>query len=281
MTEQQPVDALGQTLSAEFLHDLRTPLNQILGYSEMLMEQAVEEGQTGFVPDLQKIHAAGQQLLVLLSSGSPALPDLVSQAGFPSAAYLAHSEPQTGATATQPGSAALQSAILVVDDSRTNRDMLSRRLERLGYRVETAEEGPQALRRMRAQEFDLVLLDIMMPEMDGFAVLQQLKADDALRHIPIIMISALDELESVARCIEMGAADYLPKPSDPTLFKARIGAILERKHACDRESRLFHALQLSNRRLEELENRCNGLTLMPLHDDHSTDYSSPAAPQHR
>jgi CheY-like chemotaxis protein len=256
MTEQQPVDALGQTLSAEFLHDLRTPLNQILGYSEMLIEQAAEEGQTGFVPDLQKIHAAGRQLLALLTQSAPPLSETLSQAADPMPAP----ELRAGTAFEQPVPAALQGAILVVDDSRTNRDMLSRRLERQGYRVETAEEGHQALQRMRAQEFDLVLLDIMMPEMDGFAVLQQLKADDALRHIPVIMISALDELESVARCIEMGAADYLPKPSDPILFKARIGAILERKHARDRERRLFHELQSSNRRLEELEKLRDDLT---------------------
>ncbi|MCW3098148.1 MAG: putative histidine kinase [Chthonomonadaceae bacterium] len=249
MTEQQPVDALGHTLSAEFLHDLRTPLNQILGYSELLIEQAVDEGQTGFVPDLQKIHAAGRQLLALLTQSMPPLPEMLSQAADPMPAP----ELRTGAAFEQPTPAAVQSAILVVDDSRTNRDMLSRRLERQGYGVATAESGSQALQQMRAQEFDLVLLDIMMPEMDGFAVLQQLKADDALRHIPVIMISALDELESVGRCIEMGAADYLPKPSDPTLFKARIGAILERKHARDRERRLCHELQLSHRRLEELE----------------------------
>ncbi|MCW3054283.1 MAG: putative histidine kinase [Chthonomonadales bacterium] len=253
MTESQPpVETLWRTLSPEFLHDLRTPLNQILGYSEMLMEQALEEKQNGFVPDLQKIHAAARELVSLLAHGVPSLSasEATVERALPMAAL---SVLQTGVMVEPPDSVAVQSAILVVDDSRTNREMLSRRLERQGHATVKAESGTEALQRMRAQEFDLVLLDIMMPEMDGFAVLQTLKADATLRHLPVIMISALDELESVARCIEMGAEDYLPKPSNPILFNARISAILERKHARDRERSLFQQLQASNRRLEELE----------------------------
>ena len=116
----------------------------------------------------------------------------------------------------------------MVDDNPANRDMLSRRLMRQGYAVATAENGREALAAVRIQAFDMVLLDIMMPEMDGYTVLQQVKADKALRHIPIIMISALDEMSSVVRCIESGAEDYLPKPFDPILLNARIGACLEK-----------------------------------------------------
>ena len=136
--------------------------------------------------------------------------------------------------------------MLVVDDIEANRDVLSRRLERQGYAVATAENGRQALERLRVDTFDLVLLDIMMPEMDGYEVLQRLKADEALRHIPVIMISALSELDSVVRCIEMGAEDYLPKPFEPTLLKARIGACLEKKRARDRETHLFEQLRARN-----------------------------------
>src|SRR5687767_1628561 len=123
--------------------------------------------------------------------------------------------------------------LLVVDDNEMNRDMLSRRLERQGHAVTMAENGRQALERIRAEPFDLVLLDIMMPELNGYEVLEQLKNDGDLRHIPVIMISAVDELDSVVRCIELGAEDYLSKPFSPVLLKARIGACLEKKQLRD------------------------------------------------
>src|SRR5580700_475091 len=129
-----------------------------------------------------------------------------------------------------------------------------------------ATNGCEAMEAVRARAFDLVLLDIMMPEMDGYAVLQHLKADEGLRHIPVIMISALDESDSVVRCIEMGAEDYLPKPFEPTLLKARIGACLEKKRAHDGEMRLFGQCQQSYIRLQELEKLRDDLTHMIIHD---------------
>lgn len=126
--------------------------------------------------------------------------------------------------------------ILVVDDNEMNRDMLSRRLERQGYRSLTAEDGVQAMELLHARgDFDLILLDIMMPRMNGYQVLEQVKQDETLRHIPIIVISAVDDLDSVIKCIEMGAEDYLFKPFNPILLKARINASLEKKHLRDRE----------------------------------------------
>jgi two-component system sensor histidine kinase/response regulator len=246
-------EALGRTLSAELLHDLRTSLNQILGYSEMLTEQALEEGQTGFVPDLQKIQAAGRQLLALLNGTVPSLAANASQAEGRDAVAampaLLQGESKTDTPAETPVLPAHQEAILVVDDSPLNRDLLARRLKQQGYRVEQAAGGRAAVDAVRAQAFDLVLLDIMMPEMDGYAVLEQFKADEELRFVPVIVISALDEQESVARCIEMGAEDYLPKPSHPTLFKARIGACLEKQRAHERERRLLDRLQQSHQRM--------------------------------
>jgi adenylate cyclase len=118
--------------------------------------------------------------------------------------------------------------ILVVDDNEMNRDMLSRRLQRQRYDVEMAENGERCLDLMRNRSFDLVLLDVMMPKMNGYEVLEQAKADDDLRHIPVIMISAVDDLDSVVRCIELGAEDYLFKPFNPVLLKARIGATLDK-----------------------------------------------------
>jgi CheY-like chemotaxis protein len=129
--------------------------------------------------------------------------------------------------------------ILVVDDNRMNRIKLSLGLEQQEHTVGLAEDGQQALDMLRAQAFDLVLLDIIMPGMDGFQVLEHLKADPALRDIPVIVISAVDEIDSVVRCIEMGAEDYLPKSFNPVLLRARLNASLQKK------------------RLRDLENACN------------------------
>lgn len=133
--------------------------------------------------------------------------------------------------------------ILVVDDTEHNRDLLARRLVRQGHTVATAENGVQALELLRAGNFDLVLLDVMMPEMNGFEMLAYLKADPVLRHIPVIMISALDDIESVVRCIELGAEDYLPKPFNPVLLRARIGACLEKKWLRDQERAYLRAVK--------------------------------------
>jgi serine phosphatase RsbU (regulator of sigma subunit) len=125
--------------------------------------------------------------------------------------------------------------LLVVDDVEMNRDLLSRRLEQQGHSVAVAENGRRALEMIRAGEFDLVLLDIMMPEMDGYQVLKEMMSDAALKHVPVIMISAVTEMDSVVRCIEMGATDYLPKPFNAVLLKARVGATLEKKRLRDKE----------------------------------------------
>ena len=129
-------------------------------------------------------------------------------------------------------------ALLVVDDNEDNRYTLVQRLRRLGYTdIATAVDGRRALECLRERAFDLVLLDVMMPELNGYEVLERLRADDQLRHLPVIMISAVDQLESVVRCIELGADDYLPKPFNPILLRARVGACLEKKRLRDHEVR--------------------------------------------
>lgn len=145
-----------------------------------------------------------------------------------------------------------QGSILIVDDIEANRDLLSRRLQRQGHEVVVAEHGRQAIERLKQQPFDLVLCDIMMPEMNGYQVLEHLKTDAALRHIPIIMISALDDIESVVRCIELGAEDYLFKPFNPTLLKARINACLEKKRLRDQEQAYLKQLQAEQEKSERL-----------------------------
>jgi signal transduction histidine kinase len=125
--------------------------------------------------------------------------------------------------------------ILVVDDNRINRLKLSHTLEQQGHTVWLAENGRQALEMLGQRTFDVVLLDLIMPEMDGYETLQRMKADASLRHIPVIVITALDELESAVRCIEMGAEDYLPKSFNPVFLKARLEASLRKKKLRDLE----------------------------------------------
>lgn len=167
---------------------------------------------------------------------------------------------QTGSEVAGP------TTILVVDDNEMNRDVLARRLEREGHAVARAENGAEAMDAVRGRHFDLVLLDVMMPVMDGYETLRGLKADEALRDIPVIMVSALDEVDSVARCIELGAEDYLPKPFNATILRARIGASLEKKRARDRERGLFAQLQENFERLQQLERQKEDLTQMIVHD---------------
>jgi class 3 adenylate cyclase len=129
--------------------------------------------------------------------------------------------------------------MLVVDDNRVNRLLLTRALEQHGHHVENAENGRIAMERLRSKPFDVVLLDIDMPEMNGFEVLEALLTDNNLREIPVIMTSASDELDRVVKCIEMGAEDYLVKPLNPVLLRARVNASLEKKRLRDEQRKLF------------------------------------------
>jgi signal transduction histidine kinase len=137
--------------------------------------------------------------------------------------------------------------LLIVDDNKVNRLLLSRSVELLGHRIALAENGRIALDKLRKEPFDLLLLDIEMPELDGFAVLEQLKVDPKLRDVPVIVTSSIEGLDNIIRCIELGAEDFLPKPVNQVLLKARIGAILEKKRL---RERLFDEIQDKNRQLE-------------------------------
>jgi class 3 adenylate cyclase len=128
--------------------------------------------------------------------------------------------------------------LLVVDDNKVNRLLLSRNLELMGHRVTMAENGRVALATLRHGGCDLVLLDIEMPEMDGFQVLEQIRGDLQLRDVPVLVTSSVEGLDNVVRCIELGAEDYLPKPINPVLLKARIGASLEKKRLRDQQKEL-------------------------------------------
>jgi DNA-binding response OmpR family regulator len=225
-----------EALGAQLCHGLRTRLNNIIGFSEMLLEDAEGREQGDFIGDLRKIHSAAERFLVFISdivnlSRIDAKDveldldtfDASSMVRDVMASLRPLREDEAGVVAADRGS------LLVVDDNEMNRDLLSRHLERQGHTVMVAENGRQALEIIKTRTFDLVLLDIMMPEINGCQLLHRLKRHDTWRDIPVIMISALDEMDTVVRCIEMGAEDYLLKPFDPVLLRARINACLERK----------------------------------------------------
>ena len=239
-------------------HEIRTPLNQIIGYAEMLQEVARDRGADSFVADFERILAAARELLRLVveNFAGPQMDFGRPEVSAPTAAVFVRGETAAPNAAVLPKARSTPSAqdalILVVDDDAGNRDMLTRRLMRLGYKTNVAENGRRALEILRTDKFDLMLLDIQMPELNGYEVLEQQKADPALRDIPVVVLSASDETERVARCIEMGAEDYLPKPFDPVLLQARIGASLEKKRLRDREVSYLRQIQEEKQRSEDL-----------------------------
>jgi CheY-like chemotaxis protein len=202
---------------AQLFDALQEPRTKIVAAVSGL-ELPEADGDGAFNADLKKILSAAARL-----APEPADP-------------TAH-EPEPAAARAAPAAEAApaQARMLIVDDGAENRDVLRRRLEREGHAVETAENGRRALELVAQRPFDLVLLDVLMPELDGYAVLDALKGSPATRDIPVIMISALDELEGIVRCIERGAEDYLHKPFDPVLLRARINASLEKKRLRDQE----------------------------------------------
>ena len=143
-----------------------------------------------------------------------------------------------------------RASVLVVDDDPVNRSMLSRSLETDGHEVTTVESGAEALEIVGSQAFDVVLLDVVMPGMDGYQVLERLKVDPELRHLPVVMVTAVDDLASAVRCIELGADDYLSKPVDPVLLGARVRAGLTKKRLHDLQRRHVKEVDRLNRRLE-------------------------------
>jgi DNA-binding response OmpR family regulator len=216
---------------AHLRHELRTSLNALLGYSEILLEAAEDRKIPDFVSDLQKIHGSAIHLLDLVSD------DIELSDGV---------WPSLEAEQTQPGS------LLIVDDNDINRARLARRLRRYGYMVAEAGSGHQALEMAGAGDFDLILLDVVMAGMDGYEVLNRLNDDDVLRHVPVIMLSARDEIAGVVRGIEMGAEDYLTKPWNPVFLKARIDASLEKKRLRDQDVLHLQEIESGKKRVDDL-----------------------------
>ena len=232
-------------------HDVRTPLNQIIGYAEMLQDEARAGEHRTFIADLERITAAARELLRrVVAHFAPVEDAAPGSDGLPEGATTIFRR-ATATPSRPPPVPALTGRLLVVDDDEGNRVMLARRLERLGHKTVLASNGREALQKLRAEPFDLLLLDIQMPEMNGYEVLAVMKDDAVLGLIPVIVLSASDETARVARCVEMGAEDYLPKPFDPVLLRARIGACLEKRNLRERERQAFDALKESQRILSD------------------------------
>nr|MDQ3070147.1 protein kinase [Acidobacteriota bacterium] len=276
MTLTNPVAALR--------HDLRTPVNHIVGYAEMLLEDLEAPAHAGTRAALEQTIAAAREVLSVISSvlsptrdsvdeaeltalyarvaepqrriidavrsllaasGEPPLPNFVDDLRriLDAAGHLVPQE-RTAPVAPSPVAAGGSARILVVDDEEGNRDLLRRRLERGGYGVISVESGEEALAVVAREPVDLILLDMLMPGLDGLAVLERVKGDARTRDLPVIMISALDSLEEIAKCIQAGAEDYLPKPFDPIILRARIASSLARKRWRDQEQEVVRAISV-------------------------------------
>jgi len=229
-------------------HDLRTPINQIIGYSEMLGEEATSEGHRQYVADLEKIGIAARNLLATIDS----LPlDGLAAPAATTGAKGEAPEVKSGEYVAPAGSADVAAPeqnprILVVDDVELNRSMLSRRLERKSFLVETAEGGQEAIDKIRSTTYDLILLDIMMPEVSGYDVLKEVRKSLSPLELPIIMATAKDQGEDIVSAFKLGANDYIVKPIDFPVALARIETQLSRKRAMEESRRLTAELERHN-----------------------------------
>jgi len=230
------IDREIESFAAQIEADLRTPINAVVGYCEMLLEGQRETGRDDLVPDIERILSAARSLLatsgdiVLVATQAPGTAGTAMSARMQDSSELTKGVlarlPTTTAAATVDIPSG-QGSLLVVDDNPTNRDLLTRQLARHGYIVAAAADGAEALDKLGGRDFDLILLDVIMPVMDGVETLHRLKADKRLSEIPVIMLSSLDEVDSAIRCIEAGAAEYITKPVQASLLEARIAANLE------------------------------------------------------
>jgi class 3 adenylate cyclase len=248
-----------QILRSRARHDMLNKLNPVVNYSEMWLEDAAEEGLEGFIPDLELLRRMGKRCYAILDTimDSPGLAgqslELLGRETATVTPDLARMEALVQRmTAHQAGQRNQTGRLLIVDDNDINRDILRRLLESQGHQVADVPDGEQALELLGRRSFDLVLLDVVMPHMDGFEVLMRLKADSRLREIPVIMISALNEINYVVSCIKLGAEDYLNRPYNAVFLQARIGACLEKKRLREREIEHLEQIETERRRADEL-----------------------------
>ncbi len=304
-------DPIARNQLAHLRHQLRTPLNHIIGYTEILLEDLGIDGREDAGHPLIAILNSGRQVLELVQKSlSPAFGEVTEHnlhelrsciidpvqsitrkigllANSADPAHLldllrinnaasellafAHGRLPKETAAPSPAGAAkeaetLTAHVLLVDDNESNRDMLGRQLERTGCVVTLAEDGSEALRLTRDGKFDVVLLDVLMPGLDGLALLEKIRERENPATPPVIMISALDEMDSVRRCLELGAEDYLLKPFDPVLLRSRLTATLERSRLRAIERERTRALEDALNRLRSINENLQQFAYAASHD---------------
>jgi class 3 adenylate cyclase/CheY-like chemotaxis protein len=254
--DSTPADDL-RRMQTTLRHDIRTALNAIIGYSEIFLEDLDGTGAVAPIAEVERLLVEARQLLNRID----AIVDLTRAARGPTVGESLGGHCSTAVAAgllrtllpkPDPTSRREVGRILVVDDNESNRDLLRRRLVLEGHEVIVAESGRRGLAMLEEQPVDLILLDLLMPDMNGIEVLERLKRDERWHEIPVIMISGLQESDAAIRCIEAGAEDYLSKPFNLVLLRARISACLERKRWREREQGYLA-------RLREEKERSDGL----------------------
>ena len=264
-------DALrrAQQTMRRFQHEVRTPLGQIIGYSELLEEELEDRGQHDLAPDLKRIRSAAQRLLDLVdgklkaeqAAGAPPLPQeeateattvpTETQASGNAAPASRKVDASDVEGDTQPAEEEEPARILVVDDDPQNRDLLSRRLERHGFEVATARDGIDGLRRIESDDFHLVMLDVMMPGMNGLEVLERVRRTRTMAELPIVLATALAETEDAVEGLERGANDYVTKPFDFPMVVARVRTQLAATRSARKIAALAKQLEFRNSFIRE------------------------------
>lgn len=242
-------------------HDLRSPINQIIGFAEMLREDAEAAGLESFVGDLHKIESAARHMVDLVDEFAAAHTGTAQASAPPVVSRRPLLRPR--AVSAVPQREFRKGRVLAVDDDPLNREMVTRRLRLLGYQVDAAEDGPSALRRLEAERFDLVLLDVVMPTVSGLDVLQTIRTQYDRGDLPVIMTTALDASTDVVEALRLGANDYVTKPLDMAIVVARIDTQLCLKEARDKVRELNVRLDAAQSRVASLADDALGGAFQP------------------
>ena len=228
--------------------------SQVVAAVERLTRESNAAGDESFRNDLSRIGGAARQMIKLADTSLLLLfePVVVGTDHLEAVSKLIPESQLIGFKTLSASQTKAEGFILLVDDLQENRELLSRRLSRLGYSVAMTETGQQALEFVSTNPVDLILLDIMMPGLNGIEVLQRLKSNPATRHTPVVMLSSVDQMDAVVHCIKLGAEDFLPKPFNATLLMARIESSLSKKTLHDQEEAFLRRLQTEREYSERL-----------------------------
>ncbi len=232
-------------------HDLRTPLNAILGYSEMIIEDFAADLSAAVRDDIDAVMNEARRFSAQIDT-AVSLQDDAGEAWDTSADAEIAAGLERTLTSKGKGRAVQIGHILVIDDELANREILSRQLERQGHSVRAVASAREAFEAFKHERFDLVLLDILMPDTNGIEVLARIKEDPAMRDMPVVMVSGLRETDAIVKCIAAGAEDYLPKPINPVLLHARVDACLERLRWREREIEFTNQIKYEKERADAL-----------------------------